>query len=157
MSRGTPVTGRRGVQLAVLALAAYLLVTAFFLATTGSGHLLTPICLDPPSGPSPGSFFAAAWRAVIGIGLIGVALRDLRGPLVSDPILIGLVLAFAGLSLLGGAAGGLADGVLRIGANRCIEIGAPWAYAYSAFLLVAGGVALFAAVAIVLRRGGPDD
>jgi hypothetical protein len=134
-----------------------MLVSAYLLATTGSGLILTPVCVDPPSGPSPASYFAAAWRAAIAVGLVAVALRDLSGPRLSDPTLLGLLLAFAGLSLLSGAANGLVDGVVRLGANRCIEISPPWAYAYSAFVFLAGTVALVAAVSLLAGRGRSDE
>jgi hypothetical protein len=158
MSRGVPITSRRGVQLAVLVLGGWLLLSAYLLATTGSRWLIVPACIDGSTEPTLALYFGAAWRGLIGLGFVAVALKDVRGPRLTDPALLGLVLTFAALNMLSGSAGSIASGIVRLGLGRgrCIEIDAPWSYGYAAVFLVIGAVVLTAAVSVFLS-GADDD
>lgn len=149
-SRGIPVTSRRGVQLAVLVLAGILVWSAYLLATTGMQWLF-PGCREP-AGPIIASYMDAAWRVVIAAGLVGVALKDVRGPTLQDPFLIGLVLLLGSLLALTRAGSSIAEGIVRLGRPGCLVINPPLSYGVSIVMVLIGGLLLYAAAVTVLSR-----
>jgi hypothetical protein len=147
------------VQLAVLVFAAALLLSAFLLVTTGRPWLWDRWCVREEElvpYATPMDYLNAGLRAIVGLGLMLVALKDLRGPRLQDPMLIGLLLFYASVAILIGSTTTLVTGVARLGVRRCLELGPPWSYGYGAVFLAIGAVLLYAVAVMVLERGGDD-
>lgn len=146
-------------QLVVMLFAAVLLVSAFLLVTTGRAWLWDRWCVHQASQAPyamPMDYLNAGLRGFVGVGLLVVALKDLRGPRVDDPKLVGLLLVFAAGTILMGSATTLATGVARVGVRWCTEFGPPWSYAYAGVFLVIGAVLLYAVAVMALQRGRDD-
>lgn len=145
MSRGVPVTSRRGVQAVTVAFAVALAVSAYFFATTGWG---TPFrgCW-PTVSPGAGAT-AATILTVFSASFLFAALRNPAGPSLEDPILIALVLGLFAAFAIGGGLLALSTGVVRYGQSGCLAFGTPWSYGAGFVSLVLGAFALLAAVAV---------
>lgn len=151
--RRTQVTTRRGLQLVALAMAALLLVYAVVLVTVGRE---TPWYRCPPLLEPPLSWVMAGIYGAIGIGFGVSALRDLRGPDLKDPLLVGMFLTFGSTMLLFNAARGFATGIVYLGRRGCVEVGPPISYPLSAIGLLFG-TAIMVAAMIVLFESSSDD
>ena len=145
MSRGVPVTSRRGVQAVTLALAGALAVSAYFFATTGWG---TPFQGCWPSVSPGAGATAATILALFSASFLFAALRNPAGPSLEDTLLIALMLGLFAAFAVGGGLLALSTGVVRYGQSGCLAVGTPWSYAAGVASLALGTLALLAAVAV---------
>jgi hypothetical protein len=152
MSRGIEIKSRRGVQLVALAFGVTAIGSGYWLITTGLGSpfIHCPRPLDPPV-----SYLVGAIRAAIGVGFLAAALRNLAGPSARDPVLVTMFLTLFASIAIGSSARALSTGVVYFGRSQCIEIGGPWSYGIAGLGIVAGTIALYAAVLVFLGDG--DD
>lgn len=153
MSRGIPVTSRRGVQAVALVFAGALVLSAYFFATTGWG---TPFRGCWPELSSSHALTLAVLEVALATGFAVASLRDPRGPRLEDPFLIGLVLAAFAVFAINGGAYTLWTGVARYGRSGCLHVEAPLSYGIGALACLVGAVALLAAVTMLLRGGHSD-
>ena len=150
MSKGIPITSRRGVPAVALVLAGVLGLSAYLFATTGWGTPF-PGCWPPLSRPV--ALLAAGVQVALAVGFVVAALWHRSGPTVKDPLLISLVLALIGALAVGGGAHTFATGVARFGRSGCLDVAAPWSYGPAAFSILVGALALGAAAMVAVGRG----
>ena len=149
MTRGIPITTRRGVQGVALVTAGVLAVGAYFFATTGWATPF-PGCWPPLQRPF--DLAAAAMSLTLAAGFLFAALRKPSGPPLEDRVLIGLLLALFAALATGSGAHTVATGVARFGKSGCLQLGAPWSYGAGVISILVGGVALLAAAAVAAGR-----
>jgi uncharacterized membrane protein HdeD (DUF308 family) len=149
VTKGIPITTRRGVQGVALVISGVLAVGAYFFATTGWGTPF-PGCWPPLSRPF--ALTAAAVFSALAAGFLVAALRPPSGPPLEDRLLIGLALALFAVLAAGGGVHAVATGIARFGRSGCLQVGAPWSYASGVASILVGGIALWAATSVAARH-----
>ena len=148
VTKGIPITTRRGVQGVALVTSGVLAVGAYFFATTGWG---TPFPGCWPPLPRAFALCASAVFIAFAAGFLVAALRLPSGPPLEDRFLIGLTLALFASLAAGGGVHAVATGIARFGKSGCLQVGAPWSYAFGLISILVGGIALWGAASVAAR------
>lgn len=150
-----PVTNPHAIQLIVMIGALVLGVNAWFLAT--SGRDFPPYRCLPPWEP-PVSYLLGGVRFGVALGFVAAALRrPFDGLRVTDPLLIGMVLALAASIALSNGTRAMLTGAIFLGRRGCIEFGPPFSYPLAVLSIIAGTASLVGAVLILLGDDGSED